>query len=59
MEAEAIEKAATAVASPDDPPEFGRWLEALQRRALSVNEREEVYWAIQDYFADETARGSE
>jgi hypothetical protein len=37
MEAAAIEKAASAVASPDDPREFGRWLEALQRRDLSVN----------------------
>jgi hypothetical protein len=31
MEAAAIEKPATAVPSPDDPPEFGRWLEALRR----------------------------
>jgi hypothetical protein len=53
MEAAALEKAATAVASPDDPPEFARWLEALQRRDLSVNEREEIYWAIHDYFAEE------
>jgi hypothetical protein len=29
MEAAALAKAATAVASPDDPPEFGRWLGAL------------------------------
>ena len=28
-------------------------LEALQRRDLSVNEREEIYWAIHDYFAPE------
>jgi hypothetical protein len=56
MEAAALEKVATAVASPDDPPEFGRWLEALQRRELSVNEREEVYWAIHDYFAEEAGR---
>jgi hypothetical protein len=52
MEAAAIEQAASAVASPDDPPEFGGWLEALQRRDLSVNEREEIYWAIHDYFDD-------
>ena len=55
MEATALQKAATAVASPDDPPEFARWLEALQRRDLSVNEREEIYWAIHDYFGDEAA----
>ena len=53
MEAAALEKAATAVASPDDPPEFGRWLEALQRRDLPVDEREEIYWAIHDYFHEE------
>ena len=52
-EAAALEKAATAVASPDDPPEFARWLEALQRPELSVDEREEIFWAIHDYFADE------
>ena len=52
-EAAALEKAATAVASPDDPPEFGRWLQALQRRDLSVSEREEIYWSIHD-FADST-----
>jgi hypothetical protein len=53
MKAAALAKAATAVSSPDDPPEFGRWLEALQRRDVSVNEREEIYWAIHDYFAEE------
>ena len=56
MEAAALEKAATAVASPDDPPEFGRWLEALQKPDLSGNEREEIYWAIHDYYAEERAR---
>jgi hypothetical protein len=50
---ERIEKAGIAVASADDPPEFGRWLEALQRRELSVDEREEIYWAIDDYFTEE------
>jgi hypothetical protein len=52
MEKEALRKAETAVASPDDPTEFGRWLEALQRDDLSVNEREEMYWAIHDHFAE-------
>ena len=50
MEAEALMKAETAVASPDDPPEFARWLAALQSRDLSSDDREEVYWAIHDYF---------
>jgi hypothetical protein len=49
MEAAALEKAATAVASPDDPPEFGRWLEALCNANLSTNEREEIYRAIHDF----------
>jgi len=51
MEREALEKAATAVASPDDPPEFGRWLKGLRNPDLSADEREEIYWAIHDYFA--------
>jgi hypothetical protein len=58
MEEAAIEKGATAVASPDDPPEFGRWLEALQRRDLSVNDREEIYWAIHDYFEEAVTAGA-
>jgi hypothetical protein len=57
MEAAAMEKAATAVPSPDDPRKFACWLEALQRRDLSVDEREEIYWAIHDYFADEKPPG--
>jgi hypothetical protein len=52
MEAAALEKAATAVASADDPPQFARWLEALQRHDLSVNEREEIYCAIRNYFGE-------
>jgi hypothetical protein len=56
MEKEALSKAETAVASPDDPSEFARWLEALQRDDLSVNEREEIYWAIHDHFAEEPGR---
>jgi hypothetical protein len=31
MEEAALSKVATAVASPDDPSELGRWLEALQK----------------------------
>jgi hypothetical protein len=52
MEAAALEKAATAVPSPDDPPEFARWLEALQRRELSEDEREKIYKAIRNYFGE-------
>jgi hypothetical protein len=50
MEAEALRKAETAVASPDDPPEFARWLEALQNRDLPMDDREEIHCAIHDYF---------
>jgi hypothetical protein len=52
MEAAALKKAACAVGSPDDPPEFARWLDALQKRGLSVDQHEETYWAIHDYFGD-------
>jgi hypothetical protein len=52
LEAAALEKAAIAVSSRDDPPEFRRWLEALQRRDLPTNEREDIYFAIHDYFAE-------
>jgi hypothetical protein len=56
MEAAALEKAATAVASPDDLPEFARWLEALRKPELTLNERDEIYWAIHDYFAEKEPR---
>jgi hypothetical protein len=56
MEAEALEKAASAVGSPNDPPEFARWLEALQRHELSEDEREKIYLAIHDYFPEEEPR---
>jgi hypothetical protein len=35
---------------PGDPREFGRWLGALRSGGLTTNEREEIYWAIHDYF---------
>ena len=52
MEAEALEKADTAVPSPDDPPEFGRWLEILLSPNLRNPEREEIYAALHDYFEE-------
>jgi hypothetical protein len=51
MEAAALAKAAVAVAGPDDPPQFAQWLAALQRPGLTLDGREEINWAIQDYFA--------
>jgi hypothetical protein len=51
MEAEALQKVTTAVPCPDDPPEFTRWLQTLQRSGLTEYEREKVYDAIHDFFA--------
>lgn len=53
MTNEALAKAEFAIASPDDPTEFAVWLAALRNGNLSVDEREEVYWAIHDYFDTE------
>jgi hypothetical protein len=53
MEDEALAKAVFAKPSPDDPPEFAVWLAALRCRDLSVGDREEIYWALHDYFGAE------
>ena len=50
---DALEKARTAVLSADEPPEFARWLSELQRLDLTSNEREEIIWALYDYFEPE------
>jgi hypothetical protein len=50
LEAEALEKARTAVPCADDPPAFGPWLETLQKHGLHNPEREEVYFALHDFF---------
>ena len=50
MEAEALKKAESAMPLPDDPPEFAVWLEALRSERLPGEEREEIYWAMHDYF---------
>jgi hypothetical protein len=42
-----------AVLSPDDPPEFARWLRELQRPDLTSNEQEDIIWALYDYFEPE------
>jgi hypothetical protein len=54
MEAEAFKKAAAAVPLPDDPPEFGLWLDTLRKPGLQNPEREEVYAALHDYFDEAT-----
>ena len=53
MEQEALQKAETAVSSPDDPPEFARWLETLRKPGLGNDERDEVIVAMEDYFDPE------
>ena len=50
MEAEALTKAATALPAPDDPPEFGLWLETLRKPGVQNPDHEEVYAALHDYF---------
>ncbi len=56
LTAEALQKARTAKPCADDPPEFAQWLEALQTPGLSNTEREEVYFALHDFFDDAQAR---
>ena len=58
MEAAARSEGQHRPGLPDDPPEFARSLEALQRPALSASEREEIYDAIEDFFAEGRSSGS-
>jgi hypothetical protein len=58
LETEALAKAATAVPAPDDPPEFRVWLETLQKQDISTEEREEIYWAMSDYFGEKEQDGA-
>ncbi len=48
LEEEARAKAADAVPSPDDPPEFKVWLNVLMNPASRVDELETVYFAMLD-----------
>jgi len=50
---EALARAAKATASPDDPPEFGLWLAALQDQSLPDSDREAVMAALYDLFDPE------
>ena len=49
-DAEALALAATAIPSPDDPPEFALWLAILLKPGLKSNERGEVMTALHDFF---------
>jgi hypothetical protein len=53
MESEALERAATAVQGPDDPPEFAAWIAALRNPKLSADERDDILSAIYDLFDPE------
>jgi hypothetical protein len=48
--AAALAKGEGATGSPDDPPEFRVWLDALRRPDIRNDEREAVYGAMYDYF---------
>jgi hypothetical protein len=58
MEADALSKAQTAVAAPDDPPEFAHWLEVLQNPDTSVDDLEDIYGAMHDYFGGGAITGA-
>jgi hypothetical protein len=47
---EALDRAATATASPGDPPEFALWLTALQDPSLPEETREDAMSALHDLF---------
>jgi hypothetical protein len=46
----ALDRAATATASPGDPPEFALWLAALQDPSLPEETREDAMSALHDLF---------
>jgi hypothetical protein len=54
---EALARAASATASPDGPPEFGRWLAALQDRSLPNADRQAIMTALYDLFDPEDSLG--
>jgi len=53
MERTALQHAETAVSSPDDPPEFARWLAALRQPGIGQDARPEVRGAMYAYFDPE------
>jgi hypothetical protein len=55
LEKEARARAATAIPSPDDPPEFGQWLATLLDQSLPDSDREEVMYALYDLFDPDRA----
>ena len=55
LDAEALERADTAVPGPDDRPEFARWIAALRNPHLPDSEREDILSAIYDVFDPDRA----
>jgi hypothetical protein len=53
MEADALKLAPRAVPSPDDPPEFGQWMEILLKPGATHPEREEICYALHELFEPE------
>lgn len=50
LNAEMLEKAASAMPEPDDPPEFARWIADLHDPRLPNTVREEIMFALHDLF---------
>jgi hypothetical protein len=50
LDGEARAKAAHAMPSPDDPPEFAQWLAALREPGLPNDAREEILFALGTFF---------
>ena len=54
LEREALNMAAMAVPSANDPPEFASWLKVLQERKLPRDQREAIMEALYELFDPET-----
>ena len=50
LDREALARAATAVPTPNDPPEFARWISALCDPKLPDSEHEAIMEAIYNLF---------
>ncbi len=55
MEADALKLTPQAIPSPDDPPEFGRWMETLLKPHVTGAEKDEIYDALHEFFEPEPA----
>ncbi len=53
LDREALERAATAVPTADDKPEWAQWLAALRGANLSGSRRDEIMYAIHALFEPE------